>query len=503
MPEYVPDADGDRFAQARTCFGEIVGWLSGAGAGGLEHGRLEQELGAHGRELLRVLFQDHLDLRAAREQRRDDVTGADGVPRSRVEKDHQRGLATVFGPVTVTRMAYRALGAAGLYPADLLLNLPEEKHSHGLRRLAAIESARGSFEAAGEAIGRATGTVPGKRPAELLARRAAADVDSFYAARQPGPSPDSDLLAMSYDGKGIVMRPGALREATAKAAAAGRRKLATRLSPGEKHGRKRMAEIAAVYDATPVPRTAADIIRPPGHAADQPRSSGPAARGKWLTASVTDAIPEVIAAGFDEAQRRDPDHRRTWVALVDGNTQQIDAIAAEAGRRGATVVIVCDFVHVLEYLWQAAWCFFYEGDPGAETWVAAQAGKILDGKAGTVAAAIRRKATAGGYSPAERKNADRCAGYLTSKKPYLDYATALERGWPVATGIIEGACRHIVKDRMDITGARWGLDGAEAILKLRTLISNGDFDEYWDYHLQQEQHRVHHTRYQDGLALAA
>jgi hypothetical protein len=504
VQEYAAPASAHVFDAARECFEAALAWLSGSPAGGLDHGRLESDLDARGREVLRLLFQGHLDLRAVREARRLDVAGAgEAAARTRVEENHRRGLATVFGGVTVTRMAYRAPGAVNLHPADAVLNLPEEKHSHGLRRLAAIESARGSFEAAGEAIRRVTGTGLGKRQAEQLARAAAADVDSFYGARRPGSSPQTDVLVLSFDGKGIVMVPGALREATAKAAAAGRRKLATRLSPGEKRGRKRMAEIAAVYDAAPVPRTAADIITPPGHAGDQPRSRGPAARRKWLTASVTDGIPEVIAAGFGEAHRRDPGHKRTWIALADGNAQQIEHIQAQAALRGVDVAIVCDFVHVLEYLWQAAWCFFYEGDPGAEAWVAAQAGKILHSKAGTVAAAIRRKATANGYSPAERKNADRCASYLTSKKPFLDYATALERGWPVATGIIEGACRHIVKDRMDITGARWGLDSAEAILKLRTLISNGNFDDYWSYHLRQEQHRVHHARYRNGLGLAA
>ncbi len=161
------------------------------------------------------------------------------------------------------------------------------------------------------------------------------------------------------------------------------------------------------------------------------------------------------------------------------------------------MAIVLDVIHVLEYLWKAAWSFFYHGDTDAEIWVADQAGKILDGKAGTVAAGIRHRATRNGYSTTERKGADTAAGYLTAKKPYLDYQTALTSGWPIATGIIEGACRHLVKDRMDITGVRWGLDGAEAILTLRALVSNGDFNSYWRYHLNQERHRVHHTRYQD------
>ena len=225
----------------------------------------------------------------------------------------------------------------------------------------------------------------------------------------------------------------------------------------------------------PAPRTPADIITPPGQE-NKDRTRGPAAAGKWLTASVTGGIPAVIAAAFDEAGRRDPGHRRPWTALVDGNRTQIEAIEAEAGRRGVTVTVICDFVHVLEYTWKAAWSFFDKGDPDAETWVAAQAVKILQGKAAQVAGGIRRRATTFGYAPAEREGADACAGYLTAKKPYLDYATALANGWSIATGVIEGACRHLVKDRMDITGARWSPDGAEAILKLRALISNGDFE---------------------------
>jgi hypothetical protein len=260
-----------------------------------------------------------------------------------------------------------------------------------------------------------------------------------------------------------------------------------------------MAELGCVYDATPVPRTPADIIAGPGTRKD-PTRRGPVASGKWLTASVTHDIPVVIAQVFDEAARRDPHQQRTWVALVDGNRTQIQA---EAARRGVTVCIVVDFIHVLEYLWKADWSLFYPGDPDAETWVATRAVKLLNGKAGDVAAGIRRQATRGGYSVAERTGADEAASYLTSKKPYLGYDRALEAGWPIATGIIEGACRHLVKDRMDLTGARWGLSGGEAILTLRALLANGDFDTYWTYHLKQEHQRVHRSRYQEDYTLTA
>ncbi|MGH8903147.1 MAG: ISKra4 family transposase, partial [Egibacteraceae bacterium] len=448
-------------------------------------------------QLQRRLYQDHLDLRAAREADHHDVTGADRVERTRTETGHHRKLATVFGEVSVERKAYRAPGACNLHPADAALNLPVERHSHGLRKLAALESTRGSFEDAAQAIGRATGTPIGKRQVEQLAARAAADVCDFYEARERRACPDSDVLVISADGKGIVMRPQALREQTARAAQNSGNKLQTRLSRGEKRNRKRMAEVGAVYDITPVVRAPADII-----GSDQPRQTeptpGPKARDKWLVASVDKTTAEVIAAVFDEACRRDPDHRRPWVALVDGNAHQISRIQAEAAQRDVKVSIVLDFVHVLEYLWKAAWSFFAEGDPAVERWVAGHAVRVLEGGSGVVAAAIRRKATTNKLPPDKRKGADACADYLVSRGPYLSYAHALSSGWPIAAGIIEGACRHLVKDRMDITGARWGLPGAEAVLELRALVSNGDFDDYWDYHLTQEHERVHCSHYLGG-----
>lgn len=288
------------------------------------------------------------------------------------------------------------------------------------------------------------------------------------------------------------MRPEALRPGTAAAAATapaapGR----TRLAGGHRAHRKRMAEIAAVFDVQPAPRAKEDILGPP----DRPKAPAPATNNKWVTVSVVDDIATVVAQGFDEAQRRDPRQRRTWLTLVDGNNDQLNCIRSQARRRHVQVTILVDFVHVLEYVWKAARCFFAADDPKGEDWVREKGLGILDGRAALMAAAIRRKATAAHLAPPDRKAADECADYLLRKKAYLDYPTALASGWPIATGVIEGACRHLVQDRMDITGARWGLGSAEAVLKIRALRTNGDFDRYWAFHLAQEQDRVHLQRY--------
>lgn len=519
-----PVSGENAFAASVVLFDAVVADLAAPQAAALTHDELEEQLADQGRELLRQLLQDHLDLRAMREEHRvisdragrapvtGAVVGADGVVRRAVETGHTRLLATIFGRVTVTRLAYRATGphraAANLYPADAVLNLPERMHSHALARRAAAEAVRGSFDDAHASITAACGNVAGKRQLERLTVDAAADIDAFYAAGCPAPATDSTLLVLSVDGKGVVMRPEALREPTRKAAATKIRTFATRLAGGEKPARKRIATLGVVYDAEPAVRAPDEVITPatststdpPGR---PPHPKGPTASGKWLTGSITDTSEQVIAEVFDQAEQRDPAHRRPWIMLVDGARHQLDLITDQAMRRGVALHIVVDLIHVLEYVWKAAWSLHPPADPAAEQWVAAHALEILAGRSGKVADTIDAQATAAGLTPDQRKGADTCTAYLRSKHQYLHYDVALAAGWPIATGVIEGACRHLIGDRLDITGARWGLDGAEAILKLRALNTNGDFPDYWTWHLQREHQRVHQTRYQNDLALAA
>jgi hypothetical protein len=413
----------------------------------------------------------------------------------------------VFGTVTVRRLAYRAPGQPNACPAGVALSLPAGRHSHGLRRLAVREAVRGSYDAAKAAIGARCGPVAGKRQIEELVRSAACDTGAFYAQRVPVPCTSEVLLVLSADSKGIVMRPGGLRPATRKAAAGkkqGRGVFRTRLACGEKPCRKRMAALACVYDAALAPRRPHDVIAVPGGRSDQRQARrGPHAQAKWLTGSVTCDAGEVIRAAFGQADARDPGHLRTWVVLVDGDRHQIELIQAEAARRKAAIHLVIDLVHVLEYLWAAAWCFHARDDPAAEDWVAVQALAVLAGRAPAAAESITAQADARGLADDRRTGAEACVRYLTNNKEYLRYDQALASGWPIATGVIEGAGRHLIGDRFGITGSRWGVEGAEAILRLRAIIDNGDFEAYWPFHLRREHDRVHQARCQDGYDLIA
>jgi hypothetical protein len=475
---------------------------------------MELLVSEQGREILRGVLQLSLDTQAAAEVRLAEVTGADGIPRTRAERGHSRSVVTTAGRVAVTRIAYRSgiKGVPSLFPRDAVLNLPPDGYSWPLQRLAVMSARSGSYGQAHEFVLAATGAGIGKRQLEQITARAAADAEQFCQDRPgdqaavPGTGEGSVApLAMSGDGKGVAMRPEA-RRARAQAPGQRTRTFTKRRGTGEKTGHKRMAQTGCVFDVQPPDpagpaRTAEQIMRPaPGTGKNAPR-----AVNRWYTTDITAGRDVSIGKIFAEADRRDPGRERTWIALVDGDIYQIGLFQAQAAARGVTLVILIDFIHVLEYLWKAAWCFHTARDPAAEDWVIAQALDILHGRTPQVITRIRQLAEDQPPRPGgeHQKIIRKTLHYLQAKQPYLDYPKALREGWPIATGVIEGACRHLVHDRMGITGARWGLPGAQAILWLRAIHASGDHDTYWNYHIRQEHHRNHLSRYQNSLTLAA
>jgi hypothetical protein len=483
------------FAEAERAFGAMETFLDSAEADALKHSDLERVLEAQGRELIRKLLQAHLDARATA-RAVEPVRDADGVARS-AGHVHTRELETIFGTVTVTRAGYGAEGEPSLHPLDGQLNLPVEKYSHEVRRRVALEAAKGAFEAGVETLATYTGAHVPKRQFEELVVRAAQDFDAFYQARRvqaQAASVTGEILVLTVDGKGVVMRPEDLREATQKAAAMRATTFTARLGRGRRLHAKRMASVAAVYTIAPFVRTPEEIFPPAGKPATAPARPAPERKRVW--ASLAQPPEAVIAELFDEAQHRDPRQRKLWVALVDGNETQIELLTKLCAARHVTMPIVLDFIHVAEYVWEASRAFAADHQ-ARDAWVLPRLRDILRGKASDVAAGMRRSATLRGLAAEERKPVDVCADYLLKYAPYLQYDEALRHGAPIATGVIEGACGHLVEDRMNLTGARWSLKGAEAVLRLRALRSSGDFDEYWRFHELAEYERNHAVLYAD------
>jgi hypothetical protein len=523
VEEYVEDglaASVDRvvpgLGRLAVMLAGLAGELAGPGRAAMTLDAMEQLVIVQGRELLRAVLQHGLDARAAAEPRLPQVTGSDGIARRRAERGHGRAIVTVLGAVRVRRIAYRAGVAAvpALFPQDAVLSLPPREYSWQLQQLAVMFTRSGAYEQAQELIQAATGIRIGKKQLEQITAEAAAGAPGFYPAlalqhEQGQPEPDREPvreeqelmpLGLSADGKGVAMRPDSRRERT-RAPGKRVRTFAKRRGTGEK-GHKRMAETGAVSGVTPVPRTPEQVMAPtpPGGKA----KDGPRAVNRWYTIDIAADRASTVRDIFDQAQRRDPGRARPWIALVDGDIHQIALFQEQAAARGIQVTILIDFIHVLEYLWKAGWCFHQPRDPAIETWVRTQALDILHGRTTQVTARIRQLAADHPPHGTEHAKIIRATlHYLDAKQPYLDYPTALANGWPIATGLIEGACRHLVNDRMGITGARWSTAGAQAILWLRAIRANGDHDTYWNYHMSQEHQRNHLSRYQDSHQLAA
>lgn len=490
------------FDASRTMFDTMTTHLASAAGLRMDHSALEAWAKDHGRELVRQLLQDHFDLRAMRE-RVVRVCDNDGVERVERHTSH-RTLRSLVGDVAVGRLLYQAAGCEGLCPADAELRLPDDCYSMGVRREVACLVAQASYAETCGTLKRLTGVDLALRQAEELARRAAQDVMAFYKDRKAEPEATDALLVLSFDAAGIVMRHDSLRAGARRAAenAEPAPSFPPKLKTGEKPNRKRMAQVAAVYGVAPFIRTPEDILGELNCTGLRDTSkpaakrSRPTNKGVW--ASVKRASSAVIDEAFQEALRRDPERKRTWVVLVDGHADQLRAVRRAVAKYGVQVTIVVDLIHLIEYLWHAAYCFHAAGSAEARGWVVERLRALLGGaRPSDVAGGMRRSATLRKLE--KRAAVDKCAAYMIKLAACMTYSAAIARGLPIATGVIEGACRHLVRARLDGTGARWSVDGAEAVLLLRALHLSRDFDAYWDFHQAREFERTHPLRYADGV----
>jgi hypothetical protein len=245
-------------------------------------------------------------------------------------------------------------------------------------------------------------------------------------------------------------------------------------------------------------RTAQDLIAGLRHVRVATSPPRPRPESKRVWTSLVRPLRDVIADAFDEAEKRDPARQKRWLVLVDGDRKLQRWARAAARRRGLQVTLVLDFIHALEYLWKAGRVFHDEGTPDLEAWVLERLERMLAGKISDVVAGMTRSATRQGLAAQVRKPVDTAAKYLLKRKAMMRYDELLALGAPIASGIIEGACRHLINDRLDLTGARWRLPSAEAVLRIRSLLSSGDFEPYWLFHESLEANRNHVSNYADG-----
>jgi hypothetical protein len=482
------------FSAVEVKFCEMTQFLQSDASKLLDLSGIEAFLLTDGRELLRQLLLAHLAERGPGDIGMK-VMGADKVERRRT-RPRSKAIKTMFGKVQITRFAYSTEGVPSLFPLDAMLNISRLNISYTLQRYLVLELITNSFNESLQAIKRWTGVRLTKSQAKSVVFEAAQDFQFFYQQRclaeaeraQPLP-----LVVLTSDGKGVMMKWQDLRKPTQQRAL--RKHALDPLSIETPRNRysKRMATVASVYEIERYPRTPQDIVTAffPREQHAEPGRERPVPSAKRLWASLRKSSKTVITEIFHEAMQRDPDRKKAWVVCVDGDLNQIKQFQRLAKQFDIQVTIVCDIIHVLEYLWKAGKVL--HPDATVAEWVKEKLQQILAGNSQQVAAGMRRSATCRRVKKSARKPLDNCARYLLNHAPYLVYHEYLSQGYPIATGIIEGACRCLIKDRMEITGARWSLKGAEALLQLRAIKLSGDLEAYWKFY-ERNQYQKNYAR---------
>lgn len=442
----------------------------------------EVEIGCErrGRELVRLALQAHLATRGDGDIGPtivvEDPGGAVRLSHRRV---HTRRLLTIFGEVSVTRVGYGAPGQASIHPLDAELQLPGRAYSYELCRRLVAAAVCGPFDEAVGLIALMTGVVVPKRSAELIVVDAARDFDSFYAeAPESRAKPaEPEILVGAIDCKGIPMVKPAPAVKVVR-----RRK-------GQKANKKKMATVGAVFSQPPYVRTPAAVLDSLFATAGADHTRGPRRRPnhKRVWASLMSGKDCFIADVAAEMARRDPGHALTWVMVTDGER----ALQIRVARRFEGVTLVLDLLHVLEKLWKAAHVLHPEGSPEAEAFVRLRAERILNGQVSQVVKGLRQMVTKRRLAGVKAKTLLGVAAYYYANRSRMAYHRYLAAGWPIASGSVEGACKNLVRDRMERSGMRWSPPMAEAMLKVRAVYLSGDFDAYWAWHVQQDQQRLY------------
>jgi len=446
---------------------------------------IEREQEKRGREVMRLMLQAHIQARGV-----GDIGPAIEVLPSKEEeepirlthrRDHERHEETIFGGVKVHRLGYGLPGQASVHPLDESLVLPERSYSYELQRRLVKAEVQGPFDEAVERVQESTGVLVPKRSAEEIAKEAAEDFDTFYQERTPPPAAQcGPILVGAVDCKGIPMvKP----EPAERPVRRGR---------GEKANKKRMSTVATTFTMEPRIRTPEEVVeslfQPELKVVGERKPPRPRPEHKRVWASLQKGKEAVIQELAQEMDRRDPDGKKTRVAVTDGER----ALQIRVARMlGPCLVLVLDLLHVLEKLWKAAYVFHPEGSQEAEDWVRERSLRILRGEVSQVVKGLRQSVTKRGMRGERRKTLLGVAGYFYRNRKRMRYDEYLAKGLPIASGAVEGACKNLVKDRMERSGMRWTEESAEAMLKLRATYLSDDFEEYWAFHVRRDQERLH------------
>lgn len=406
---------------------------------------------------------------------------------NRLDALHSRRYVSVFGELSIERCVYgtRETQKHEVVPLDAVLGLPERDSSYLLQEWDQSFCVQNSYESSRQSVEQILGLGQSVRGLEQMNASMAADVSSFRASQPKPPAhEEGKIVVVTADCKGVPMRRD---QAEAPPTKHGRRK------KGEKANKKRMACVGAAYTIDPFKRTAADVVDEVMR--DARKADRPEPQHKQVRAELTRRIDDVEVNGKerifswlqDQVKTRNPKNRKPVVCVMDGERGLWSLLKLYL----PMAVCVLDIFHVMERLWQAAYCFYPEGSEQAKAFVTDRLERILEGEIGRVIGGLRQMATKRKLKRSKQEKLDEVLGYFQRNRRHMHYDEYLSAGYPIGSGVAEGACRHLVKDRMELTGMRWRVEGAQAMLDLRAVFINGDWEQFQAYRIKREQRKLY------------
>jgi hypothetical protein len=388
---------------------------------------------------------------------------------------------SVFGKVRFRRHYFHAPGQEGLCPLDAELSLPARCYSDLLRDWAEYCITDESYDESIKVLSRILNLSISKRALETGVMEDAIDVEAFYEQKAvPPPEAEGSILVIQADGKGVPM----VRTDPASPSA--------RRGKGEKRTKKKEAVVTTIYTIEPYSRTPQEVaealLRDQADDKEEYRSRRPTPVGKEVRATLAGKTVAFERLTRRVAQR-EGNHIQHRVALTDG----AEPLQCQVSDRLSMFILILDIIHAVEYLWKAANALLGETHPDRTAWVREYLLLILSGRTTDVIQALETRVQDSLLSTFQRQAVNSTIGYYRRNLPYMHYDQYLAQGWPIGTGVVEGACGHLVKDRMEESAMRWTQPGAQAVLDLRAVRINDDWDEYQRFH----RHRQHQRLYDD------
>jgi len=414
----------------------------------------------------------------------------DGRDLDRLDALHARPYVSIFGPFTLQRTAYGSREGQKIefVPLDNRLQLPASAFSYVLQDWDQALCAEGAFGQVNATIARMLGLKQSVDSLEHMNRDLAEHATPFRLNRPlPPAAEEGEVFLVSADGKGVVLRRGAADPAPP-----------AYRTKGDKASQKRMATVGTVYSVERYVRTPEQVVAALFRDGPPPAEGRPRPRHKQVWASLPQA--DVPVSGMEavflwllwELCRRNPGRAKEVVYLSDG--QEALWGAREQYLGGRCRVGILDLLHVTPRLWQAAHVFHPEKSAAAEAFVRERLLRVLRGHGARVIQGLRVMGGRRSLTAAKRETLRAVCNYLEKNRERMHYDEYLAAGYPIASGVIEGACRHLVKDRMERAGMHWTVPGAQAMLEVRSLYVSGQWEEYQAYRIAQETQRLYPYR---------